>query len=135
MKQKTIYPIWGVLFVLCAVLGFITQRNTAVNIVLGILSAVFFIPGFLLLADAYSNHDKKARLRIRWISLGSLFATVVLLLANYASARSTSLVLGDVLYYILGVVSAPMFCSGIWALSLFLWACLFIASFPKIVGK
>lgn len=135
MKQKAIYPIWGVLYVLCVILGLITQRNTAVSVMLATISVGFFVPGVLLLVDAYKNNDKKARLRLRYISLTSLILTLILLIANFASAKSSSLVLGDVLYYILAVVSAPMLCSGVWFLSLFLWACLFIASFPKIIGK
>ncbi len=135
MKQKTLYPIWGLLYILCVVLGFLEQRNGALDIALIVVSVGFFVPGVLLLIDAYKESDKKALLRLRYISLGSLVLTMVLLMAGIAAARSGSVVLGDVLHYLLAVVSAPMLCSGVWALSIFLWACLFIASFPKILGK
>lgn len=135
MKQKTLYPIWGLLYILCVVLGFMSQRNGAVDVAFTVLSVGFFVPGVLLLIDAYKEDNKKALLRLRYISLSSLVLTMVLLAANFVSARSSSEVLGDVLYCILAVVSAPMLCSGVWVLTIFLWACLFIASFPKVLGK
>ena len=130
MKQKNLYAIWSVLFVLCCALGFLPQKN----IVLTMVSVLFFLPGVLILVDAYKQNDNKALLRLRYISLGSLVLTLAILAANFASAQG-SLKLGDALHYILGIVSTPMFCSSIWVLPLFLWACLFIASFPKIIGK
>ena len=39
---------------------------------------------------------------------------------------------GQVLHYTLTIVSAPMICSGHWALSLFLWACLLVASLQQL---
>ena len=135
MKQKTLYPVWGLLYILCVVLGFLEQRGGALNIALIIISVGFFVPGALLLIDAYREHDKKALLRLRYISLSSLVLTMVVLAASVASARSGPTVLGDVLHCILALVSAPMLCSGVWVLTIFLWACLFIASFPKVLGK
>lgn len=130
MKQKNLYAIWGVLYVLCCALGFLPQKNT----VLTVISGLFFIPGILILIDAYKQQDKKALLRLRLVCLGSLVLTLAILAASFASAQG-SLALGDALHYILGFVSVPMYCSSIWALPLFLWACLFIASFPKVLGK
>ena len=135
MKQKTLYPVWGILYILCVTLGFLSQRNAAVDVVFTVIALGFFVPGVLLLVDAYRQKDKKALLRLRYISITSLALTLMLLVANFACARTGSVVLGDVLYYLLAVVSAPMLCSGIWALTIFLWACLFIASFPKVIGK
>ena len=135
MKQKTLYPIWGIIYILCVVLGFLSQRNAAVDVAFTVIAVGFFIPGILLLVDAYRQKDQKALLRLRYISITSLVLTLVLLVANFACVRTGSVVLGDVLYYLLAVVSAPMLCSNIWALTIFLWACLFIASFPKVIGK
>ena len=36
--------------------------------------------------------------------------------------------MGNALFGVLIVVSSPMVCSGYWALSLFLWACLLMVS-------
>ena len=41
---------------------------------------------------------------------------------------------GETLNDILILVSAPMFCCYWQGISLFLWACLFVSSFPKILG-
>ena len=130
MKQKTLYAIWGVLYALCCALGFLPQKG----VILTVFSVLFFLPGVLILADAYKQQNQIALRTLRYVSLGSLVLTLALLAASFASAQG-SLKLGDVLHYILGIVSVPMFCSSIWALSLFLWACLFIASFPKVIGK
>jgi hypothetical protein len=130
MKQKTLYAIWGVLYALCCALGFLPQKGA----LLTVFSVLFFLPGVLILADAYKQQNQTALRTLRYVSLGSLVLTLALLAASFASAQG-SLKLGDVLHYILGIVSVPMFCSSIWALSLFLWACLFIASFPKVIGK
>jgi len=128
MKQQNLYTVWGVLFIICGVLGFLQLQNA----VLTILSVVFFVPGVLILVDAYKQKDQKALLRLRYVSLGSLSLTLGLLALSFASAQGSE-ALGNVLHYVLGVVSVPMFCSGVWVLSLFLWACLFVASFPKLV--
>ena len=134
MKQKTLYPIWGLAYILCAVLGFIDQRNGAVDIAFAVIAVLFFIPGVLILVDAYKNNDKKGLRRLRYISLASLVLTLSLIVVTFASATGSQ-ALGTVLHYALGILSAPMFCAGIWVLPIFLWACLFIASFPKIIGK
>lgn len=130
MKQKTLYAIWGVLYIFCCALGFLPQKSAALTVI----SVLFFTPGVLILIDAYKQKDKKALLCLRLVSLGSLVLTLAILAASFASAQGSK-ALGDVLHYILGIVSVPMFCSGVWVLPLFLWACLFMASFPKVIGK
>ena len=40
--------------------------------------------------------------------------------------------LGNLLHIVLTIVSAPMMASGSWILSLFLWACLLMASLKKL---
>ena len=67
---------------------------------------------------------------IRNLSGASLGLTLVLLVANFLSVMGSAR-LGLVLDAILTVLSAPMVCSGYWALSIFLWAFLFIASVKK----
>ena len=49
------------------------------------------------------------------------------LVLNVLSAMGT-VTMGNALFGVLIVVSSPMVCSGYWALSLFLWACLLIVS-------
>ena len=49
--------------------------------------------------------------------------TLVLLVCNFLSVLGSE-ALGNVLHYMLIILSTPMVCCGAWGLSLFLWACL-----------
>ena len=74
--------------------------------------------------------DRETALLIRNLSALSLGVTLVTLILNFILAVSSEF-LGNVLHYILVIVSAPMICSGYWVLSLFLWACLLMVSLKK----
>jgi hypothetical protein len=117
------YICWGVLYALCAGFGFIPEPEGMVKWAMTGLSMMFFVPGFVLL---YLEQHKTVRL----ISAVSLGATMVIIMLNFLSVHSTTGT-GDFLYALLGLVSVPMFCSNLWVLSLFLWACLLMASFVK----
>lgn len=123
MKEKLAYILWGILFVLCAGLGFLQPQDGFAGGLLTAVSLLFFVPGVLLL---YWGRRKPVRI----ISALSLGMTLVLLLANFASLGMSEIA-GNILYGILTVVSSPMVCSGYWVLSLFLWACLLMGSFLK----
>ncbi len=123
MKEKIAYILWGVLFVICAGLGFVRDAAGAGKVLLTLSSLIFFIPGTLLL---YWGQRKPVRI----ISLCSLGITLVLLVANFFSVLASQTV-GDVLYALLVVVSSPMVCSQYWVMSMFLWACLLMATFLK----
>ena len=92
-----------------------------------LLSLVFFVPGGLLLWRG----DRQAVRLVRNLSMISLSATLVCLIVNLLSVQN-SRVVGDVLYGVLVVVSAPMVCSQFWGLSLFLWACLMVTAISKL---
>ena len=126
MNTKWLWTLWAVLFSLCAGLGFILEPEGALNIVMILLSVVFFLPPCLLLRSA----DRAAAKLIRNLSAMSLALTLVLLILNFATAFSSEQ-LGLVLHYILVIVSSPMICSGRWVMSLFLWACLLMASLRR----
>ena len=125
MKTKTLFILWGSLFALCAALGFVHTESTALQILMTLLSIAFFVPGALLLRQSKQRGNREIALVVRNLSAASLILTVVLLIGNFLSALAPKL-LGDILYGMLAVVSSPMICSGYWALSLFLWACLMI---------
>lgn len=129
MKKRILYITWGVLYALCAGLGYITQPGKGLAAVMTVTSLAFFLPAAILLIDALRTGDQKTRLTLRWISGLSLGLTLVFLVANVASALGSE-ALGAVLHTVLLFVSVPMFCSRIWALSLFAWACLFFATLP-----
>ena len=127
MKNKILYLIWGGLFILCALLGFIPEPEGFLYAVLLITAILFFVPGGLLLYNAYRNNDMVTMVTIRTISLISLIATLIFLILNFLSAEAMDAV-GDLLYGFLVIFSAPMVCSQNWLISLFLWACLLMTS-------
>ncbi len=119
MNQKLLFALWGILFVLCAGLGFLPEASGWMTA----LSVLFFLPPALLLYQG----DRNAALLVRNLALLSLAVTLVTLILNFVLAVSTE-TLGNILHYVLIIVSAPMICSGYWVLSLFLWACLLMGS-------
>lgn len=123
MKVKITYALWAVLFVICACLGFVANATGIGKILLILSSLIFFLPGALLL---YWGQRKQVRL----ISICSLGATLLLLLANILSVLASETV-GNVLNTLLVIISSPMYCAQFKALSLFLWACLLMATFLK----
>jgi len=133
MKQKVLYALWGVAYILCLGLGLIPERSAATGAVLTVLSVLFFLPGALLLGQALKANDKNTLLFLRTISIASLSLTVLALLGNLLSLYS-SIALGNVMHAILCIVSVPLLCSDFWLLPLFLWACLLFATFHKSKG-
>lgn len=130
MKKNSLLAAWGILFIICAGLGFIPSAQGAVRIFLTMVSLLFFVPPFLLLLEARKNHDKECLKLLRLFSALSLGLTVLLMIGNIlAAVRSENL--GIFLHVLLTIVSAPMMASNLWALSLFLWACLLFGSLPK----
>ena len=118
MQNKFLYVLWGVLFIICAALGFMPE----VTPVMTMMAVLFFVPPMVIL----SRKETASVKLICWLSGLSLAATLVLLVANVLSVTASEAV-GTWLHYLLAVVSAPMICSGHWAMSLFLWACLLVA--------
>ena len=119
---------------MCAGLGFIPEPTGFLKVLLVMLSIGFFVPGFLLLNLASKTGDSHTLTLIRNLCALSLALTVVLLVANFLSVLGSE-ILGDILYYVLVIVSTPMVCSQYWVLSLFLWAYLMIASIKALRKK
>ena len=127
MNKKLLYLLWAGLFILCACCGFIPQPEGPLVLLMTICSLLFFLPPGLLLWDSGRQQDLHTIKLIRNLSALSLGLTLVLLVLNFLTVLRSEF-LGSVLHYILVIVSSPMICSGHWAMSLFLWACLLIAS-------
>ena len=127
MKNTHLYVLWAVLFIICAGLGFIPEASGFGRFVLTFLSLLFFVPPAVLLYRG----ERNTVLLIRNLSALSLLVTAVALICNFLSALGSAL-LGNILHAVLVIVSAPMVCSGYWALSLFLWACLLMVSLQKL---
>ena len=134
MKKSHLYALWGGMFILCAGLGFIPEPEGGVKIALLLVSLCFFLPPALLLYRARNTQDLQTLRLIRDLSGLSLLVTLALLILNFLTAASGAF-LGMLLHYVLVIVSSPMICSGYWALSLFLWACLLTVSRNMLKGK
>ena len=128
MKKKILIGLWIFLFIFCSAMGFIPNVAGVGKVLLWILSVLFFLPGMILLYDAYLQKDRKVLLGIRIVSIASLLLTVIFLVASIAAFNSAAVV-GDTLQTILNVVSCPMMISPFWFLSLFLWAFLMCGTF------
>ena len=130
MNKKTLFALWGGLFILCAGLGFIPEPEGALKIFMVLAALAFFVPPALLLYRAKQEADSDTRKLVRNLSALSLGLTVALLIGNFLGAAASETV-GMVLHSVLVIVTSPMICSGYWALSLFLWACLLMGSLNK----
>lgn len=131
MKNKTIFMIWGGLFILCALLGFIPTPEGFVKGLLILAAAVFFVPGWILYYRGQQKQDLPLLGLLRGISLVSLGTTFLFLVLFFLSAGKEAAT-SSLLYGFLVIFSAPMVCSQYWIASLFLWACLLMSSFSAI---
>ncbi len=134
MKEKILYALWACLYILCVGLGTVDNAEGAGKVLFTLTGLIFFIPGGVLTWFALRERNRRSLLALRIISICSLGLTLVFLVANFL-AVNTSDAVGDVLYDILNIVSAPMFCSQYWILSMFLWACLMMATFTAAPKK
>ena len=131
MIRKLLFALWAVLFSLCAGLGFIPEPEGLMAAVLTGISLASFLPPWILLYRAGKSGSAADILLIRNLSALSLGMTLAALIANFFTAFASETI-GQILYYILIIVSSPMVCSGHWATSLFLWACLLMVSMKQL---
>ena len=130
MKKSIVYAIWGVLYGACVGLGFVAPATGFAKAMLTFASLIFFVPGFYLAFLAKKENDRKALLALRLISGGILALSLVFLVLNFLSVYFSAHT-GLVVYVMLVMFSAPMVCSQVWVLSLFLWACLLMLVLPR----
>ena len=114
---------WVGMFLVCALLGFVPNPQGGNKALLIFFAILFFLPPALLVWRAIVHKDQKTLRLVRKISILSLSITLATLVANMLSVLGSRL-LGDILYYILVVVSTPMVCMQHWAWSLCAWAVL-----------
>ena len=131
MSKKTLYVLWGVLFSICAGLGFIPEPEGAVKFLMTALAVVFFLPPAVLVYRAGKTGERTVLALVRNLSAASLGLTLAVLVLTVVNAMGSD-ALGNFLHALLVVVSSPMVCSGYWALSLFLWACLLMAAIQQL---
>ena len=131
MSNTVLYILWGVLYALCGGLGFVTEPGTALRLLMTLLSVCLFLPPLALNRRAAKAGNRRTLLLVRNLALGWLAVTGVLLVVNILSVLASE-ALGDFLHSLLTIVSSPLICSGSWALSIFLWACVFFDARSKL---
>ena len=134
MKKWLLYIAWALLFIMCAVLGFIPSPAGVTYWICLLFSLLFFVPPAILIAMAVKEDDVRELKRIRLISLIWLVLTLVALALNFLSVSFTAAE-GLLVYRILIVVSTPMICGQIWIIGIFLWGCLLSASWQEIFKR
>ena len=134
MNKKLSFTLWGVLFAICAAFGFVAQPEGTLKVLMALFSFGFFGLGGWILWLAYREKDYGTVGLIRSLSLASLLATLVMLIVNFLSVLLPE-ALGNIMHYMLIVVSSPMLCAPSWAVSLFFWACLMVVSHKILKNK
>ena len=125
LSYKTLYILWAVLFVLTAAVGlaFPGERSLPGKAACTVLMGLFFLLPWSILGRAKAEGSRFHVRLVRWLCLGSLTLTALLLVLNLRSAGFGEN-LGRILNTTLTVVSAPMLCANTFAAPLFLWGCL-----------
>lgn len=131
MKQKLIYLLWLFLYIICVGLGTIYADILVLQLFQGLFAVLFFVPPVLLVLEGLREGQKKYLVQIRTISIVSLALTLIFMIANIAAVYATESV-GNTLNQIYILVAAPMHCLPYGFISIFLWACLLMLSFPRL---
>lgn len=131
LRYKPLYILWAVLFSLTALLGLLfPSAEGAAAALLLIISVIFFLPPWAILAKGRLEGNRKHVTLIRLLALASLAATLVLLCLNVMSVGMSEW-MGNVLFSLLTVVCAPLVCSNLYIVPMFLWAALLMASLSR----
>ena len=130
VKEILSYCVWLCLYILCVGLGTVEEVAGIGKVLFILTGLIFFLPGAYLLHLGKREKNKKITLRVRIVAICSLSLTAIVFCANVIAVSADASV-GRILYDMLNLVSAPMFCVRYWIISIFLWACLFSASLTK----
>ena len=131
MNKTSYLALWAGMFALCAGLGFVPAPEGALKWLLTALALGFFLPPLLLVRQAVREKDKETLALVRNLAALSLGLTVAAIIGNFLTL-GVSRAVGNGMYALLVVVSAPMVCGQYWVLSLFLWAFLLYDSMDKM---
>ncbi len=130
MKQKLIYLLWLFLYIICAGLGTLEEEILLLQLFQGLFAALFYVPPVLLVVEGLKK--RKYLLQLRVLSILSLVLTLGFMIAQIASAAYGSEAAGTTLNQLYILVAAPMHCLPYGFISIFLWACLLILTFPRL---
>ena len=131
MSNTVLYAIWGGLFALCAGLGFITEPKNSTQILMTFFSLALFVPPFLLNYRAAEKKDRRTLTLVRNLSFYWLALASMLLVGNFLTVFASE-ALGNMMHILLIIVASPMVACGSWALTIFLWACVFFDARSKL---
>lgn len=131
MSNTVLYAIWGGLYALCAGLGFITEPKNSTQILMTFFSLALFVPPFLLNYRSAEKKDRRTLTLVRNLAFYWLVLASVLLVGNFLTVFASE-ALGNVMHMLLIIVASPMIASGSWALTIFLWACVFFDARAKL---
>lgn len=131
MSNTVLYAIWGGLFALCAGLGFITEPKNSTQILMTVFSLALFVPPFLLNYRSAEKKDRRTLTLVRNLAFYWLVLASVLLVGNFLTVFASE-ALGNMMHILLIIVASPMIASGSWALTIFLWACVFFDARAKL---
>ena len=131
LSYPILYTLWASMFLLTAALGLLFPEEAGPGRwVLTAVSVIFFVPPFVILHRARQEGERSQIRLVRYLSLASIVLTAVLLVLNLRSAGFSE-AMGQALNAALAVVSAPMLCSNLFVLPIFLWGCLLADTFVK----
>ena len=129
--RKALCLIWAVLYGLTALLGlWIPRPDGLTQGLMTALSLLFFLPPWRMLVLARREGDARTVGVLRWLSLLALVLTTGLLCIVILTANAAEPVQLTV-HVLTGLLTAPMLCSGFYALPLFCWAALLMAALRK----
>ena len=135
MKQRFVYLLWLFLYIVCVGLGTIPERMLLLDLFRGLFALLFYVPPVLLVLEGLKEGQRRYLVQLRIISIVSLSLTLIFIIANMLSVYASTAV-GNTLYQIFILVAAPYHCFPYGFISLFLWACLLMLTFPRLwLGK
>ena len=68
-RKSKLYVAWGIMYVICTILGFINTNNGLLQAIFALVSMGFFLPGGVLLYEAVGEKDKKTVHTVRYLTL------------------------------------------------------------------
>lgn len=131
MSNTVLYALWGGLYAVCAALGFITAPGPALRLLMIILSVALFLPPLALNHRAAKGKNRLTLELVRNLAFAWLALASLLLVCSFLTVFSAEWV-GNLLHSLLTIVASPLVCSDNWALTIFLWACVFFDARSKL---
>ena len=125
LSDRVLYIAWAALYLFCVIFSAIAAPTGGWLVPELVISLLFFVPPAVLLYRGIRESRRFPLLLIRNLSIGVLALTTVVICLTFLSVgMGGGTDEGLLLQVLLIIVSAPMLCSPVWGISLFLWACL-----------